>query len=71
MTVRELTERLERYAGSPLISTKQICDMDGDRNRSRVIQKYGLDTIPRFGGTHGKYACMDVAQNMMERRVIR
>lgn len=70
MTVREMTERLERYAGSPLISTKQICEMDGDQNRSRVIQKYGLDTLTRFGGKNGKFACMDVAENMMERRYV-
>ena len=67
MTVRQLTERLERYAGSPLISVRQICEMYGDANSTRVIRKHGLDTIPKFGG---KYACMDVAEVMMERRCL-
>lgn len=68
MTVTELTNRLEKYAGSPLISTKQICDMLGDNNRTRVISKYGLDGLPRIGGKRGKFFCMDVAEILIERR---
>lgn len=69
MNVRELTERLEKYSGSPLISTRQICEMVGDKNPTRVIREYGLDTLPRFGKRNGRFACMDVAEMMMERRV--
>lgn len=70
MTKKELTERLEAFSGSPLISTKQICEMDGDRNRSRVIRKYGLENLPRFGGKNGRFACVDVAEAMLEKRYV-
>lgn len=70
MTVKDLTNRLEKYAGGPLISTKQICDMIGDNNRSRVLSKYGLDSLPRIGGKRGKFFCMDVAEALVERRTV-
>lgn len=69
MTVKEMTNRLEAYAGSPLISTKQICEMIGDNNRTRVLSKYGLDSLPRIGGKRGKFFCMDVAEALVERRI--
>lgn len=70
MTVKEMTNRLEAYSGSPLISTKQICEMVGDDNRSRVLSKYGLDSLPRIGGKRGKFFCMDVAEALVERRTV-
>lgn len=70
MTARELQGLLEKYTGSPFISTRQICEIDGTKNRSRVIRKYGLNDLPRFGGKYGKFSCMDVAENMISRRVV-
>lgn len=69
MNVQDLTKRLEAYAGSPLISIRQICDMVGDANAGRVKQKYGLNPLPKFGGKRGKYACQDVAEALWDKRM--